>query len=122
MKINVHIADECVYGESPYITIELDHEPMIGDVLWLSGDQEDELVKKICERVKRHDRMVEFKCALYGQAAQMLSVSAQNWKFITQEIFDESVDVSDFIFVAARLHMARDKSLHIFLSKERGNE
>lgn len=122
MKINVHIADECGYSESPYITIELDHEPMIGDVLWLSGDQEDELVKKICEWVKRHDRMAEFRCALYRKAAQMLSVSDKNWTFITQEIFDESVDVGDFIFVAARFHMARDKSLHIFLSKERGNE
>lgn len=122
MKINVHIADECGYSESPYITIDLDHEPMIGDVLWLSEEQEDELVKKICEWVKRHDRMAEFRCALYGKAAQMLSVSAQNWKFITQEIFDESIAVGSFIFVADRLHLAHDKSLHIFLSKERGNE
>lgn len=37
MKVHVHIDDECSRGGSPYIIVEMDCVPVVGDKVLLGG-------------------------------------------------------------------------------------
>lgn len=73
--------------------------------------------------------MGEFESALFGKAKQMLEVSEKNWEFISFDIFRESLNLCDHIYVVDRLIVPCEQKdcrlaqgVHIFLHNEKKNQ
>lgn len=122
MKIYIHAATtsdvEC--SANPFVEAELDFAPNVGDLFWMGDDIQEELENKIVELYKKRKHRM-FDEYLYGRVNEMLSVTSENWRFITPEMFAESLSLDDMLFVVKRHVVCYDggllpKGLHIYLA------
>lgn len=121
MKVYIHIYNEhlCI-EETPIISVELEVAPMVGDIIWISNEDVEELEKQVKDTFSQEDVWI-WREYIYCETSIRLS-NGEDYKSITKGDFCKDMSFDCAIYVVKRHIVTHDcsqakRGLHVFIHK-----